>query len=274
LVLQLLAMKSGDRPDFLTPAPPASKDGMDLRAELDTVRATPASVIAEDLSGYRFHSRMRELVALSEGDQQVKDRVAAGLEQIHRMAFGSDWDAAEASLLAEVTRRSTDLAYLGLEHVLSGLHPRVSFKLGVLTVHSDRIDANIEGTGNGLVFVPSVVASKRLSLKINSRDPIVVVYPIAAAKPSGRPAARPVRPVEQRLRSIVGYSRGSIMLALLAEPRLSTSELARRCGIAVSSASEHTTALREGGLIHSRRERNRMLHTLSAVGIQLARAGG
>jgi DNA-binding transcriptional ArsR family regulator len=272
--MQLLAMKPGDRPDFLTPAPPVSKDGVDLGAELDAVRATPASVISEDLSAYRFHPRMRDLVALSEGAQQLKDRVADGLQQIHRIAFGSDWDAARASLLAEVTRRSTDMGYHGLEYVLSGLHPRIAYEDGVLTVHSDRAAPDIEGTGNGLVFVPSVVAAKNISLKTNSRDPIVVVYPMVESARPGRAAIRAVRPVEQRLRSIVGNSRTSILLALLAERRLSTSEIARRCGIAASSASEHTTALREAGLIHSRREGNRMLHTLSAVGIQLARAGG
>ena len=262
LVFRMLALRSGDRPDFLTPVSLASRDGIDLGVELDAVRATSGAVLAQELGAYRVPARMGDLVALAEGSQRVKDRVADGLHQIHRTVFGRDWDAARTVLCADIARRSTDLGYYGLDNVLSGLHPRISFEGGVLTVHSDRTAPDIEGTGKGLVLVPTLV-SRRITVKINARDPIVVGYPISGA-------VQPARSALLRLRSIIGQSRALIMLTLLDHPGSSTSEVARRCGIAISSASEHATALRQAGLVRSHREGNRMVHSLSSTGAQLA----
>ena len=269
-VLRMLAMRPGNRPDFLTPAPPVSEDGVDIDTELDAVRATPGSLIAEELDSYLLHPRMRDMLASADGNERIKNRIADGLHQIHCAVFGPDWEAVKAALRADINRRITELGYYGLDHTISGLHPRISYHDGLLSLDSYRNDPDIEGNGNGLVLVPAIVASKWVAIKVNARDPIVLVYPIGAVERTFRRSTRGSPPPQQRLRSVIGRSRVSILLVLFKQPRLSTSELAERCGIAISSASEHATALRKAGLIHSYRDRNRMLHALTPLGAQLA----
>jgi hypothetical protein len=45
-----------------------------------------------------------------------------------------------------------------------------------------------------------------------------------------------------------------------------TTELARALGVAVTTASEHATVLRNARLISTRRHRNAVLHTLTPLG--------
>jgi DNA-binding transcriptional ArsR family regulator len=266
LLLQLLATKVGDRPDFLTPPPGQSGD---LDAELAAVRATPPSLLADELKSYHFHPKMRDLLALADGSERIKNRVADGLHQVHRTVFGRDWDDAKAALRADIARRTAELGYCGLDHVLSRLHSRVSYSDGVLTLHSPRTDPDVIGAGKGLVLVPTIVPTRSIAIKINPHDPIVLIYPVDNGDRLAGTAPA-LLPIEQRLARVVGHGRASVLLALSSAVQLSTSEIAKRSGIAVSSASEHATVLREAGLIDSHRERNKMLHSLTDIGSQLA----
>jgi DNA-binding transcriptional ArsR family regulator len=270
LVMRLLATKPGDRPDFLTPAPPVadSDDDLDLDAELEAVRATPASLIAKEMTDYHFDPRLRDLQALADGDDRAKNHIANGLHHIHHTTFGRDWNDAKALLRADITRRTNEMGRRGIDHVLSTLHPRLSYHHGVLTVHSPRDSSDIIANGHGLILVPTIIPTRSLAIKTNPRDPVVLIYPIGDRRPFGS-AAQSVRSIERRLGRVVGQSRASIMLTLLSYPNLCTSQLAERCGIATSSASEHATVLRDAGLVESYRMRNRMLHSLTSLGIHL-----
>ncbi|MFD0431846.1 hypothetical protein ACFQ60_45765 [Streptomyces zhihengii] len=53
---------------------------------------------------------------------------------------------------------------------------------------------------------------------------------------------------------------------------VTTSEAARQAGVSTGTATHHTTALRDAGLISSRRCANTVLHTLTALGAALLRA--
>ena len=45
-----------------------------------------------------------------------------------------------------------------------------------------------------------------------------------------------------------------------------TGEVARRLNISAAAASQHTTVLRNAGLLVSQRDRNTVLHTLTPLG--------
>ncbi|WP_443071388.1 ArsR family transcriptional regulator [Streptomyces sp. NBC_01465] len=51
-----------------------------------------------------------------------------------------------------------------------------------------------------------------------------------------------------------------------------TGELACAAGVSASSASQHTTALRDAGLIASRRQGASVLHILTPLGASLLRS--
>jgi DNA-binding transcriptional ArsR family regulator len=52
-----------------------------------------------------------------------------------------------------------------------------------------------------------------------------------------------------------------------------TSELARRVGVSLASASQHASVLREAGLVHTLRQGGAVLHTLTPLGAALLRGG-
>ncbi len=51
-----------------------------------------------------------------------------------------------------------------------------------------------------------------------------------------------------------------------ADEGCTTGEMARRLHISAAAASQHTTVLRNAGLLVSQRERNTVLHTLTPLG--------
>ncbi|WP_327585621.1 helix-turn-helix domain-containing protein [Nonomuraea sp. NBC_00507] len=61
--------------------------------------------------------------------------------------------------------------------------------------------------------------------------------------------------------SVLGRTRAAVLHAIAEHPACSTKELAAHIGIAPASASEHTTRLREAGLVHTVRSRNMALHS-------------
>ncbi|MYT03316.1 MULTISPECIES: helix-turn-helix domain-containing protein, partial [Streptomyces] len=59
------------------------------------------------------------------------------------------------------------------------------------------------------------------------------------------------------------------LLAIAEGENATGGETARRLGISPASVSEHTTVLRDAGLIQSLRVRNTMRHTLTPLGAEL-----
>ena len=73
------------------------------------------------------------------------------------------------------------------------------------------------------------------------------------------------------LGTLLGRTRAHVLEAL-AEQR-TTGELARDLGISAASASQHATALREAGLVATRREGKAAWHECTALGAELLRTG-
>ncbi|MGC9544412.1 ArsR/SmtB family transcription factor [Streptomyces sp. UG1] len=69
------------------------------------------------------------------------------------------------------------------------------------------------------------------------------------------------------LARLLGHTRAAVLQALGGD--CTTSELARRAGVSISSASEHAAVLRGAGLVSSTRQRNAVHHSLTPVGLAL-----
>jgi DNA-binding transcriptional ArsR family regulator len=96
-----------------------------------------------------------------------------------------------------------------------------------------------------------------------------LIYPVER-RPDDLPRAARAHP--GAVAALIGPTRAATLDALAAREReVSTSDLARLVGISTASASEHAKVLREAGLVFSRRERNRMLHRLSDLGLAIWR---
>ena len=119
--------------------------------------------------------------------------------------------------------------------------------------------------GRGLLLIPSYFIVNKPLTMFDPALPPVLVYPVQRP-----PDALPVRDTAkpQALGALIGPTRAAVLQAIGTNPR-TTEELARRAGISAASASEHSGVLRRSGLVESDRDRNRMRHRLTALGLAL-----
>ena len=74
------------------------------------------------------------------------------------------------------------------------------------------------------------------------------------------------------LTALLGRTRASV-LDILATVPSTTSELAQRGGMSLSSASEHASVLRAAGLVASHRRGTAVVHSATPLGLQLLGGG-
>jgi hypothetical protein len=243
----LLAILSwpGYQPDFLAPAP--DSPFTEAEAELDRVRATPPTRVATELSTIRhIHS------ALAGRPEEVRDLLArAWLALIQPW-----WPQVRDVLDADITYRARRLADDGVAATLNELDPRVSWRDDALRfAHSDTWEMDL--SGGELVLIPSVFAWPHPAV---SYDPPAVIYPARGIGDLWQPAPRS----DEDLARLIGRPR-AVLLTALTEPA-STTGLAARTRIPVSSVSEHLAILRAAGLVSTTRTGRYLMHQRTALG--------
>jgi DNA-binding transcriptional ArsR family regulator len=235
-------------PDFLTPAA-----GADFETGLDAVLSTPEEQIRAELEPFARHAWTRDV-------NRARGVLGTAVRAYERHVFAPHWERAAASVATDRALRSQILIEGGVETLLATLHPRVVWTYPVLTLPCvEDIDFHLHGQGVRLVptyFQPVPSVLDRPGGQFD------VIYParvdVAAARRGGA------------LQPLMGRTRASVLAA--AGGGATTSQLARRLGISIASASEHTTVLRNAGLITSGRRRNTMVHALTPLGAGLISA--
>jgi DNA-binding transcriptional ArsR family regulator len=159
--------------------------------------------------------------------------------------------------------KTAALASGGVEALLRTLRPAAAWSAGELQVPAHR-DQELRLDGRGPRLIPSYFC---VSGPLTMFDPAltpVLIYPVE--RPPDAYPARHTRP--GALGALIGTTRAAVLQAVHTNPR-TTEDLARRVGISAASASEHASVLRQAGLITSRRDRNRMEHLVSPLGLAL-----
>jgi DNA-binding transcriptional ArsR family regulator len=146
------------------------------------------------------------------------------------------------------------------------LHDDVAWVGDTVQVTLRTHSAVIDCTGTGLMLVPSVF---RRTCGVVADPP---AHPMLFYPAHGFSETWHEQHAEHgaALRTLLGDGRARVLHSL-AEP-LSTSETARACALAVSTASHHLTVLREAGLVDSRRAAQMVLHARTPIGDALVAA--
>jgi DNA-binding transcriptional ArsR family regulator len=267
----LLAIMSmpGYQPDFLNPAP----DGpfTEIAAELDRVRATPSAKVAAELgqclgelgSDGRIGGApavLREHPVLAGNPAEIRDLLADMLHRAWAALIEPWWQRLRDVLDADITFRARRLADAGVAATLGELDPKVSWEGGVVRF-AIRGTREIDVSGTELVLIPSVFCWPSAAVCF---DPPAVIYPARGVAGIWQPGAR----AAGDLGRLIGKTR-AMLLAALAEPA-STTGLAARTGIPVSSVSEHLSVLRATGLVATTRTGRFLVHQRTALGVALA----
>jgi DNA-binding transcriptional ArsR family regulator len=259
-LLLALSPPLGYFPDFLTPV--AASRGLD--AGLDAIRSTPATRLRLELGRLAAGRRLpASMASLARGEPAAQDRLTDALRRFHDVAIAPYQRRLEAALDRDRGIRVDAMRDGGVEGLFASLRPLVDWTGGELRVPSHR-DHEVRLGGRGLLLIPSYFNVVTPLTLFDEHLPPVLIYP--AERPPGM--ALTGTPTDgSGLNRLIGPTRAAVMRAV--GSGATTGELARRIGMSAPSASEHASVLRAARLIMSRRDGNRMVHQLTAVGRQL-----
>jgi len=167
-------------------------------------------------------------------------------------------------LEGDTIKRGQALALGGVEALLSGLNPRVSYSDGVLALEKP-YEAVVEPAGRGLTLVPCVFAWPRVEVLVQpGYRPTLAYGPRGVANlwTSSSPA-----PDGTALEAALGTGRACVLKELLV-PR-TTTELARQLRLSPAAVSAHLSRLKVAGLVEPHRSGRRVYYRLSCAGESL-----
>ncbi|MDJ0383857.1 helix-turn-helix domain-containing protein [Streptomyces sp. G-G2] len=270
-LLGALIPSRGYFPDFLTPV--EGQYGWDTG--LDALRGIRPERMRRELQvlgrGAPPSLRLRDFV---DDTARHLPRLLDELRGYHRAAVEPYWTHIQAQIEAERAARGRALLDGGADELLASLPPMLRWRAPVLECDYP-VDRDVRLRGRGLLLQPSFFCRRTAVTLHDPELPPVLVYPAAAQLTSaqtGGEAARPVEEQRQRtLGKLVGHTRSVVLRAI--GDGATTSELARRAGVSLASASQHACVMREAGLVTTLRRGSAVLHTVTPLGAALLKGG-
>ncbi|MEE1832217.1 ArsR/SmtB family transcription factor [Streptomyces sp. SP17KL33] len=265
--LRHLAPPRGYSADFLTPAGAAGG----FEAGLDAMLATPRARLRTDLTEL---SPARPLPGwagpLADGDTQALRGLAGLVRRHHERFVAPYWTHVRARFDDARSVAARALLRSGFSGLAAGLHPSLRWSAPVLHIAGPHLQGDLHLDGRGLRIIPSFFCwPGPIVLKDGSLPP-VLVHPVThdprwLAPPPDAPGTH------QALAALLGRARAAV-LEEVADGR-TTSEVAARVGLSPATVSHHVAVLRESGLLTSRRIGGAVLHTVTALGVDLLEGG-
>lgn len=262
-------------PDFLTPA---VRDSHDVAVELEAVRATSVRQVRDDLGLLAATRRLPGWAhSLADGDGDVMGAVVDALSVWHRLAIAPHAVRIQAAMDADIAQKTGATARHGIGAVLRHLHPAITWSPPVLTLPSS-VDLDIDLAGRGLLLVPMLFCGPlpRLRLTHDGGRPVLAYqmsFDPVTANPFAETGERGLQGTAA-LGRLLGGTRSSVLRVIAATPGLTMAELAYRADIALATASEHASVLREAGLVTRHRDGNRVRHYPTATAMALLGTAG
>jgi DNA-binding transcriptional ArsR family regulator len=175
----------------------------------------------------------------------------------------------KSHLAADRLRLVEAMALGGVERLFSCLAPHVRWQAPILEVVGGPVPGTARLLGRGLQIAPSVFCYRpELFWQVGGDGPALLFVPAlgdsvtAVRVLSASDSPHAVR----HLHALIGRSRAAVLEMIATEPGITTGLLATRLCLSASSASEHSTVLRQAGLVDSERYRNTVRHTVTDLG--------
>jgi DNA-binding transcriptional ArsR family regulator len=253
-------------PDFLSPPPSGPLTVID--EELELVGATPPGQVRAEIDRWLAAASAPPPPVLLGDPAAVRDLLVERLWAAWHILVEPWWPQLRDLLQADITYRARRFADGGMAAVLGDLHPRVRWREGDNTLE---VELSVDGTydldGAGLVLLPGAFEWPSVGLMVDPPWQPTLDYPARGIAglwqaPTG----------DRDLARLLGATRARLLLAL-AEPA-STTGLAARCQLPVSTVSEHLSVLRAAGLVATSRSGRQLEHRQTPLGITLCASPG
>ncbi|MET9966347.1 winged helix-turn-helix domain-containing protein [Streptomyces sp. NPDC006356] len=259
VMLLALVPRRGYFPDFLTPA--AGAAGVELG--LEALMSTPRTRLRAELTVLGDRNPLPSWAgSLADGEPATLRRLADSVRTYYDGTLGPNWPRISRRADADRALRLHALWRGGAEAMLRTYGPSMRWRSPVLEVVYP-VDRDLHLDGRGLLLVPSCFARCPVALADTALPP-TLVYPARPRTADDTPRT------DKGLAPLLGHTRAAVLQALGGDP--TTTELARRAGVSLSSASEHAAVLRGAGLVSSVRQNNAVRHALTPLGSALLRA--
>lgn len=251
-----LIAPGGQFPDFLTP----EVDTPGLESAIEVLSDTPAEIVRDELGPWLPAQVEPFLHGLLAGRAGARRALGNAVRDFHQQVLTPSGGDLERRYGADLGLRSRAVLHGGVDAMLTGLHPDITWTSPTLTSYGLRhgSTSDIHLGGRGLQLYPSPFTAESLALDVPGRRP-VLVYPCADLELDA--------PDSDALADLLGRTRAAVLRALTASA--STTQLSRRCGISLASTSDHTRILRGAGLISTHRAGGTALHSLTPTGHRL-----
>lgn len=255
--------RRGYTPDLL--AAPGLDGPATIAAQLAAVRATPVDLVANELArvGVRDTDDPSLLAELRADPAAARALLADLLDAVWQRLLAPDWQQVHDVLASDIDVRSRRMALRGLEGVLDDMHPVLRWAAPELRLEVP-VRASVELAGRGLVLQPSVFTAPGPVVILDPPWQPTLVYPArGTATLAGTETSAPAA----ALGRLLGATRARLLLDLV-EPT-ATTVLARRHGLSQSTVSVHLAALRDAGLVSTRRVGHSVLYVQTGLGTAL-----
>jgi DNA-binding transcriptional ArsR family regulator len=256
-----LISPTGRVPDFLTPEVPSPG----LEPALAMLMDTPADVVRDQLGPHLPPEVDVFMKGLLSGSAASRRALGNAVREFHEDVLLPSGVELERRYGADLALRSRALLQGGVEGLLTSLHPDIEWNAPILTTHGQGPGPtfDIHLAGRGLELYPSSLTSEALALDVPGRRP-VLIYPTIDL-----PLADEID--VDALADLLGRTRATVLRALTTSA--TTTQLARRTGISLASASEHARVLRNAGLITTHRSAGTAHHSLTPTAHRLLTTG-
>ncbi|MEV2254409.1 winged helix-turn-helix domain-containing protein [Streptomyces sp. NPDC050147] len=253
-----LVPRRGYFPDFLTPAAGAAG----IEHGLEALMSTPRTRLRDELTVLGGRNPLPSWVrSLADGEPTALRRLARAVGTYYDRTLGPNWARIKGRAHTDRALRLQALWHGGAEAMLRTYGPAMRWRSPVLEV-AYPVERDLHLDGRGLLLVPSCFARSPVALA-DAALPPTLVYPTRAR------SADDAACTYKGLAPLLGPTRAAVLQALSGAP--TTTELARRAGVSLSSASEHAAVLRGAGLVSSVRQSNAVRHALTPLGSALLR---
>lgn len=261
-LLSVLNPSSSYYPDFLTPG----QGGHDLESGIDAVLSTSRTELRAQLGRLARGKVVPPWVrGLAEGDPTLLEHLGRAMRRYYEIAVAPYLSRIAAVVGADRAARGAAVLDGGHEAMVAGYAPLLRWDGAALAAEYP-VDAELRPEGKPLVMIPSFFCVRKPITLADRELPPVLVHPVDLA-PGWLPRREADGSPGQALGELLGATRAAILGDL--DRPLTTTEIAERMHLSLSTVSRHASVLREAGLVASQRRAQAVVHTRTALGLAL-----
>ncbi|MER6026288.1 ArsR family transcriptional regulator [Streptomyces sp. NPDC001851] len=268
---------------FLAPHNGGATDLFTLAGRVDTLDAGLEQL--RSLPATRLHAEFAAIPGIARrmppwlgpavtGDHRAREDFLGALQQCHDAFIGPVWPRLRLHLEAECMASARKTIEGGVDKLLSELHPLLVWNPPVLELPTYKPwthqTTDIHLDGRGLILAPSLFCPTEPQIFTPTQDdaaPILMYRASQDAAGISSILAPPDAGPSAALTALLGRTRATALAELAVTAN--TTMLAQRLGVTTAAASQHLSVLRSAGLVASRRDGNKVWHTLTPLGLSL-----